>query len=157
MLGRELLRTKQVSVVHKVCTGAVPLNRNSSWLWIYWFPECQWADGQTHDTKGEVSSFTCRDTVWLYHPQRKIRICPKLGRDWEGPYMFLVHINDIVYCIQWSRSKAVHCNQLWRYQGQDGWCSQECKHSGWHRRSTRPPRHLSDYVIDSDSWTLVNC
>lgn len=145
MLGRELLRTKQVSVVHKVCTGAVPLNRNSSWLWIYWFPECQWPDGQTYDTKGEVSSFTCRDIVWLYHPQRKIRICPKLGRDWEGPYMFLVHINDIVYCIQWSRSKAVHCNQLWRYQGQDGWCRLV-----QHRRNNNGVKNASTAVGTGD-------
>jgi hypothetical protein len=32
--------------------------------------------------------FQCGDAaVWLYNPQRKIGLSPKLSTDWEGPYL----------------------------------------------------------------------
>ena len=61
------------------------------------------------------------DPVWLYNPTRK-GLIPKLTRPrpWQGPYIIVKRINDLVYCIQLGpkcKPKVVHKNQLWRYTG----------------------------------------
>ena len=75
-----------------------------------------------HDTQGDADPFTRGDLVWLHNPQRKKGISPKLARGWEGPYAVLAGINDVVHRVQQSRrskSKVVHCNRLWQYQGRE--------------------------------------
>jgi hypothetical protein len=60
--------------------------------------------------------------VWLYRPQRKKGLSPKLSKPWVGPYVILKRINDLVYRIQLSsRSKpmVVHRNRLREYVGED--------------------------------------
>ena len=62
------------------------------------------------------------DPVWLYNPQRKKGLSPKLQKPWQGPYVILKRINDLVYRIQLgprSKPKVVHFNRLWRYQGEN--------------------------------------
>jgi len=40
------------------------------------------------------------DLVWLYRPTRKRGQNPKLAQKWEGPYMILTRINDLLVRIQ---------------------------------------------------------
>ncbi|XP_074029272.1 uncharacterized protein [Leptinotarsa decemlineata] len=50
-------------------------------------------------------------TVWLYQPQRRKGLCPKLQRLWQGSYLVIKKINDLVYRIQSSprsKPKVVH-------------------------------------------------
>ena len=68
------------------------------------------------------------DAVWLHNPQRKKGLSPKLQRPWQGPYLVLKRINDVIYRIQLGpsiRPKVVHSNRLWKYRGADppGWLS----------------------------------
>lgn len=48
------------------------------------------------------------DAVWLYNPQRKKSLSPKLTCDWEGPYMILKRINELLYRVQ--KSVKVACS-----------------------------------------------
>ena len=60
------------------------------------------------------------DAVWLHNPQRKKGLSPKLQRPWQGPYLVVKRINDLVYRIQLGpkcKPKVVHRNRLWKYTG----------------------------------------
>ena len=60
------------------------------------------------------------DPVWLYSPQRKKGICPKLMRCFDGPYLVIKRISDLVYRIQKgpkSKPKVVHHDRLKAYRG----------------------------------------
>lgn len=68
--------------------------------------------------------------VWLYNPQRKKGITPKLMRHWQGPFVVTKCINDLVYHIQLrpkAKPKVVHRNRLWKYSGTNvpTWFSQK--------------------------------
>ncbi|KAJ8914919.1 hypothetical protein NQ315_016073 [Exocentrus adspersus] len=73
------------------------------------------------DVRPGQNVFKEGDAVWLYQPQRKKGLSPKLQRPWEGPYL-IVKINDIVYRIQKSpkaKPKVVHVERLSLYPGKD--------------------------------------
>ena len=58
--------------------------------------------------------------VWLFNPRKKKGRSPKLVRPWEGPYIVMKRINDLVYRIRRNplgKPKVVHRNRLWKYQG----------------------------------------
>ena len=60
------------------------------------------------------------EAVWLYNPQRKKGVSPKLSRPWQGPYIVMKKLNDLVYRIQQGprkKPKVVHRNRLWTYSG----------------------------------------
>ena len=60
------------------------------------------------------------DAVWLYNPQRKKGVSPKLSRPWQGPYIIFKKLNDLVYRIQLGprqKPMVVHRNRLWIYSG----------------------------------------
>ena len=58
----------------------------------------------TTESKLEVG-----DAVWLYNPQRKKGLSPKLQKPWQGPYVIIKRINDLIYRIQLGpRAKADH-------------------------------------------------
>ena len=60
------------------------------------------------------------DAVWLYNPQRKKGVSPKLSQPWQGPYVVTKRINDLVYRIRLGprqKPKVVHRNRLWAYSG----------------------------------------
>ena len=45
---------------------------------------------------------------------------PKLSRPWEGPYVVVERLNDVVYRIQRgprAKPKVVHRDRLWQYRG----------------------------------------
>ena len=71
-----------------------------------------------YDVGSTTEKFQCGDAVWLYNPQRKKGLSPKLSTDWEGPYLVVKQINDLLYRIQKSprgKSRVVHRNRLWSY------------------------------------------
>ena len=62
------------------------------------------------------------DAVWLYNPQQKKGFSPKLQKPWQGPYVIVKRINDLIYRIQLgprSRPRVVHFNRLWKYHGEN--------------------------------------
>lgn len=73
-----------------------------------------------YDVNASNSGFYEGDRVWLYNPQRKKGISPKLTPAWEGPYTVVKRINDVVYRIQRSpkaKMKVVHLDRLMIYHG----------------------------------------
>jgi len=60
-------------------------------------------------------SFEQGQKVWLYNPRRKEGKTPKLQRDWEGPYVMIRKLSDVVYCIRRSnrhKNKIVYSDRL---------------------------------------------
>ena len=61
-----------------------------------------------------------KDGIWLYNPRKKKGRSVKLMRPWEGPYVVIKRLNDLVYRIQRGRNgklRVVHRNRLWAYRG----------------------------------------
>ena len=57
----------------------------------------------------------------LYNPQRKKGVSPKLQPNWDGPYLVIKRISDVVYRIQSSKNrrskmKVVHLERLAKYR-----------------------------------------
>ena len=72
------------------------------------------------DSRQLTNTFNEGDAVWLYQPQRRKGLSPKLQRPWEGPYRIIKKINDLVYRIQLSpraKPKVVHVERLSPYRG----------------------------------------
>lgn len=75
-----------------------------------------------YDVKAQEGGFHPGDLVWLYNPQRRRGLCPKLQRNWDGPYQVVKRINDVVYRIckvPRGKPKVVHFNRLAPYEGND--------------------------------------
>lgn len=73
-----------------------------------------------YDLRANDRLFKAGDAVWLYNPQRKKGVCPKLTCPWKGPYVVLQRINDVLYRIrQGPRTKpsVVHKDRLKPYLG----------------------------------------
>ena len=73
-----------------------------------------------YDLKASERLFNPGDAVWLYNPQQKKAVCPKLTCPWKWPYVAIDRINDVVYRIrQGPRSKpsVVHKDRLKPYHG----------------------------------------
>jgi len=65
-----------------------------------------------------ASTFGSGDLVWHHNPQRKKGISPNLRRPWEGPYVNVEWLNDVVYMIQQGprkKPKVVQRDCLWKY------------------------------------------
>ncbi|KAJ8953535.1 hypothetical protein NQ317_018314 [Molorchus minor] len=52
---------------------------------------------ETYDIGAQNDGYQSGDLVWLYNPQRRRGLSPKLQTLWEGPYEVLARINDVVY------------------------------------------------------------
>ena len=73
-----------------------------------------------YDLKASPSRYKRGDFVWLYTPQKKKGISPKLQKFWSGPYLIVHKLSDTLYRIQKSVRtipKIVHFNRLKRYHG----------------------------------------
>ncbi|KAJ8981169.1 hypothetical protein NQ317_017261 [Molorchus minor] len=84
---------------------------------------------ETYDIGAQNDGYQSGDLVWLYNPQRRRELSPKLQTLWEGPYEVLARINDVVYRIKKSsggKPRVVHFNRL----TPTVWCDQ--------RGATRP-------------------
>ncbi len=75
-----------------------------------------------YDCCSEGKRLEVGEPVWLYNPQRKKGVTPKLARPWHGPYVVVTRLNDLVYRIKpgpKGKAKVVHRNRLWKYRGRD--------------------------------------
>ena len=72
-----------------------------------------------YDMPSVPSTFSRGAMVWLHNPQWKKGLSPKLSRPWEGLYVVLDRIIDVVYRIQRSpraRPNVVRRSRLWTYR-----------------------------------------
>jgi transposase InsO family protein len=79
-----------------------------------------------YDVKAKGEAFELGEWVWLLNPKPRKGVSPKLQRDWEGPYLILTKLDDVIYRIQKSprcKPRVVHFYRLKRYKGVDnvGW------------------------------------
>ena len=77
---------------------------------------------QYYDTKAMATRYEIGAGVWLHNPQRKKGWLSKLSRNWDGPYVVVKQINDVVVRIKRSRQakpKVVHINRLKPYTGRE--------------------------------------
>ena len=77
---------------------------------------------QRYEPLLECQPLEAGDAVWLHHSARKKGLSPKLQRPWQGPYIVIKHINDLVYRIKLgpkAKPKVVHRNRLWKYTGEN--------------------------------------
>lgn len=73
-----------------------------------------------YDARSSHRRYEEGDHVWLYNPKKKKGLSPKLQSDWDGPYLVLRRINDVVYRIRRigkKKSKVVHSDRLAKYYG----------------------------------------
>ncbi|XP_071652203.1 uncharacterized protein [Temnothorax longispinosus] len=55
-----------------------------------------------YDRKARQTLFQEGEKVWFYNPRRMKGRAPKLQSNWEGPFLIVKKLNDVVYCIQRS-------------------------------------------------------
>jgi hypothetical protein len=63
------------------------------------------------------TTFDVGDRVWLFNPRRRVGLSPKLQTKWEGPYVIVTKINDVVYRIRKLSNRkvsVVHIDRLAR-------------------------------------------
>lgn len=75
-----------------------------------------------YNINAKMQSFEIESPVWLHNPKRRIGICPKLQRNWEGPYVVIKRLNEVIYRIQKgpkARPKVVHQDRLKPYLGEN--------------------------------------
>ena len=73
-----------------------------------------------YDIRAEKGGYQPGDLVWLYNPQKRRGLSPKLQRNWEGPYEIMKRINDVVYRIRKTpngKPRVVHFNRLAPFAG----------------------------------------
>lgn len=73
---------------------------------------------ECYDSSTQEKIFERGDAVWLFNPQRKKGVTPKLSCNWKELYTVVKHINDDVYKIQHgprTKPTVVHRNRLWKY------------------------------------------
>jgi hypothetical protein len=76
-----------------------------------------------YDCPANTTGIQQQDHAWLFHPTRTRGKLPKLQSSWEGPYIVITQIDDVVYGIQrHPRMKmlAVHLDRLAPYPGDTG-------------------------------------
>ena len=53
-----------------------------------------------YDVRAEAPALKEGDKVWLYNPQKKKGVSPKLSRSWQGRYTVVKKVDDLVFCKQ---------------------------------------------------------
>lgn len=73
-----------------------------------------------YDIRSAAETFSRREMVWLHNPQQKKGLSPKLSWSWEGPYVVVHKVNDVVQdpTKYSAKPKAVHRYRLWKYRGE---------------------------------------
>ncbi len=90
------------------------------------------------------------DPVWLHNPQRKKGICPKLSCQWEGPFLVIDKLCDVVFKIQRSvrtKPKVVHANRLKKYLGDNPPVSWLVPHNSTSESATDIAESSNDTVL----------
>ena len=79
--------------------------------------------GKRHyDLLAKTRQFKVGDPVWLLDSTRKPSVCSKLRPQWQGPYLVLGKIDDLVYLIKKSqkhKAKPIHVDRLMRFNGSE--------------------------------------
>lgn len=73
---------------------------------------------RNYDQGSSLTRFNVGDLVWLYTPNRKKSLSPKLQRHWGGPYKITHRLSDVNYRIRLterSSPKVVHYDRLKPY------------------------------------------
>ena len=73
-----------------------------------------------YDIRSEAFTFRKGGLVWLYNPRPKKGKSRKPSRPWEGPYVVVERLNDVMHRIQrgpQAKPKVVHRDRLWQYRG----------------------------------------
>jgi len=75
-----------------------------------------------YDVRANAQRFQEGQLVLLYNPTRKKGFCQKLQSEWDGPYVVVNRINDVVYRIRKyecprAKMKIVHAERLAQYTG----------------------------------------
>ena len=74
-----------------------------------------------YDRKSHGESLRRGDFVWLHNPAKRKGVSPKLESKWEGPYLILNKLSDVVFQIQRNKrgkKTVVHYDRLKRYEGE---------------------------------------
>ncbi|GBM68173.1 hypothetical protein AVEN_5145-1 [Araneus ventricosus] len=75
-----------------------------------------------YDSRASDHHFKEGDLIWKYNPNRRRGLSTKLRQNWEGPYIVVKKLNDIVYRVQRSpnaKPKVIHINRLAPYGATD--------------------------------------
>lgn len=75
---------------------------------------------ERYDIRAGEGGYKDGDLVWLYNPQRRRGLSPKLQKAWEGPFVIRKKINDIIYRISKTpngKPRVVHFNRLAPFEG----------------------------------------
>ena len=70
---------------------------------------------KNYDRRASHPGIKENDFVWLFNPAKKRGVSPKLQLKWEGPYLVLKKLSDVVFRIQRSkgaRPRVVHADRL---------------------------------------------
>ena len=73
-----------------------------------------------YDIKAMNHEFQEGGKVWLWNPVRRKGLSPKLQSNWDGPYIVLKRLNDVVVRIRRSLSSKLnieHYDRLAPYYG----------------------------------------
>jgi transposase InsO family protein len=68
-----------------------------------------------YDRKAKTRKFEVGQSVWLYNPRRKKGRTPKLDKPWDGPFVVVKVLGDVLCAIQMNRRtkpKIVHIDKL---------------------------------------------
>ncbi|CAC5395695.1 Retrovirus-related Pol polyprotein from transposon 297,Retrovirus-related Pol polyprotein from transposon 17.6 [Mytilus coruscus] len=77
---------------------------------------------RNYDVGTKMQKFDAGDPVWLHNPRRVKGLCPKLQKNWEGPFIVVNKLNDVIYRIQKgpkTKPKVVHQDRLKPYLGEN--------------------------------------
>ncbi|GBM89483.1 hypothetical protein AVEN_32538-1 [Araneus ventricosus] len=50
-----------------------------------------------YDSRATYHNFKKGDLVWMYNSKRRRGLSSKLQENWEGPYIVVKKLNDVVY------------------------------------------------------------
>jgi hypothetical protein len=74
-----------------------------------------------YDTKAMQNQYSPGQHVWIASKTRKKGRCPKLQVHWNGPYIVLQAVSDLVYKVRRSKAekpKYVHHDQMKLFRGE---------------------------------------
>lgn len=74
---------------------------------------------RAYDTRSAGQDFKTGDQVWVYSPQRKKGLSPKLSSQWIGPCVVMAKLSDVVYRVRLEGNKrkvVLHRDRLAPYR-----------------------------------------
>ena len=74
-----------------------------------------------YDTRLVLSNYSPGDLVWYLHETRKVGICPKLEKRYDGPFVVKRKLSELNFELQFDKEgtyKVVHHNKLKPYEGE---------------------------------------